>query len=549
MHFDPQSKSCHSDQCFLRPTVLRFVAILLLFTAAFGVRLYNIGKPPLDFSAIRQYQNAHIARGLFYETNSSVSEEKKHIARINMERMGFVLEPRIIENAAVLGYSLAGAELLWIPRVLSSIFWIVGGIFLYLTARMLFMYGLALFSTAFYLFLPFGISASRSFQPDPLMEMMLLASIFSILWHHENPSRNKLLIAAVVSALAMFIKPYCVFLIFGVFILLSIRRMGFKKTIFNINFVLFSFVSMLPSLIYYGYSLLTLTDAQDHFQGSFFPHLLLYPYFWKDWLIMIGRATGYIAFAGAFIGLFMSSGLTRTVLAGLWIGYFIYGLLFTYHIHTHDYYQLPLIPVVAFSLAPIVAIMTGRLSWLFRSKRNIMILVSFSLFLVLGIWFSIRHVQISDYKNHIKTFGAFIGVNPDFYKFISSDFEKEVKIAEEIGAAVGHGTNNVFLTSDYGRSLSYHGELSGLPWPISISFRDRKETGIPLPDKEKLFNIHYITIRTHGKYIQYSPDFFIITAFDEFEQQMDLKDFLNSNFPVLARSDDYLIFDLRKMSR
>ena len=33
-----------------------------------------------------------------------------------------------------------------------------------------------------------------------------------------------------------------------------------------------------------------------------------------------------------------------------------------------------------------------------------------------------------------------------------------------------------------------------------------------------------------GRFIQYTPDFFIITAFDDFEKQPDLKDFLNSNF-------------------
>ena len=63
-----------------------------------------------------------------------------------------------------------------------------------------------------------------------------------------------------------------------------------------------------------------------------------------------------------------------------------------------------------------------------------------------------------------------------------------------------------------------------------------------------LFNAVYLTIRTNGKYIKYTPDYFIITDFDEYNKQMDLKDFLTSNFPTLAQTNEYLIYDLRKMS-
>ncbi len=36
----------------------------------------------------------------------------------------------------------------------------------------------------------------------------------------------------------------------------------------------------------------------------------------------------------------------------LWAGYALFGLYFNYHISTHDYYSLPLIPIAALSLAP-----------------------------------------------------------------------------------------------------------------------------------------------------------------------------------------------------
>jgi len=156
---------------------------------------------------------------------------------------------------------------------------------------------------------------------------------------------------------------------------------------------------------------------------------------------------------------------------------------------------------------------------------------------------------ISSRKKNIKKIANFISINPEFKNFIVDDFKKEVLMAREIGEIVGHSTNTVLLTPNFGRVIAYEGELSGLPWPTSLSLRERQERGLVPLRKDELFNPGYLTIRTHGKYIKYTPDFFIITAFEEFEKQKDLKDFLTTNFPVLAKNDDYLIFDLRGMSK
>ena len=41
------------------------------------------------------------------------------------------------------------------------------------------------------------------------------------------------------------------------------------------------------------------------------------------------------------------------MLAGLWSAYLLFGLFFDYHVATHDYYHLPLIAIVAVSMAPL----------------------------------------------------------------------------------------------------------------------------------------------------------------------------------------------------
>ena len=46
-------------------------------------------------------------------------------------------------------------------------------------------------------------------------------------------------------------------------------------------------------------------------------------------------------------------------MAGLWGGYFLFGLVFTYHIHTHGYYSLQFVPIVALSLGPLWDLVEG----------------------------------------------------------------------------------------------------------------------------------------------------------------------------------------------
>ena len=542
------SETLHVRQGFFKKAIIQRVCVFVLIISAFAVRLYHIDRPPFDFAALRQYQSAHIARGNYFESLRSLPEWRRNVAELNMKRMGLLLEPRILENLTVSGYRILGGEHLWIPRVLSSLFWLIGGIFLYVTAQKIASSEAALFSTAFYLFLPFSILASRSFQPDPLMIMFLLFSIFMIINFFKRPSSLKLISAAIVSALAMLVKPYSLFFIFGTFVSLGIYKHGVRKALFSIQMLIYFMVSIIPTCTYYVYGILTNVGYLNELaQGSFLPHLILKSYFWKEWFVRIGNVIGYIPFAGALIGLFtIKQGFSKALLSGLWIGYIIFGLFFTMHIHTHNYYHLPFIPVIALSLGPVGV---WIVNFLYRHWK-IAILSVLALAGVAGVMVTQVDLEkfVSKNKNNLKTVANFIGINRDFKKFITDDFEREVQMAKEIGEIVGHSTNTVLLTPYFGRTIAYNGELSGLPWPKQSSLRERRERGLRPLGKDELFNPGYLTIRTHGNYIKYTPDFFIVTDFNEFEAQKDLKDFLNTNFPVIAQSKDYLIYDLRMMS-
>jgi hypothetical protein len=486
---------------------------------------------------------AHIVRGMYYEGLDSIPDWKREIAQLNKERIGFLLEPRILEHIVVFFYHLIGKEALWIPRIISAVFWIIGGIFLYLIAKNLFNPEAATISIIFYLFLPFSISASRSFQPDPMMIMLVLISLYSIIRYSQILSWTTLIIAAIVSSSAIIIKPYSVFLLYGTFVSLAICKNGLKSLIKR-DSIIFFLVSILPGLLYYFSGIILGKGLiKEHTRVTFLPHLLLQPYFWKDWLAMIGRVTGWCAF---LIGLFslamVKERFQRFILLGLWVGYFFFGLFFTYHIHTHDYYQLQLIPVIALSLAGSGYSVTRRYSKI----SHLVIIVLFSLITFAGYPF---YKQGRDLNGFGKYVAYLTGANPYIYSFFKEGYDKKIEMYQEIGEIVKHSKETLFLTKNFGRSLTYHGLLSGLPWPTSSSLRERREVGIPIPDKSEVFSTDYLLIRTHGEYIKYRPEYFIVTDFQEFRYQPELRSFLDTNFPLIAGSEDYLIYDLRKRNR
>ena len=73
-------------------------------------------------------------------------------------------EPEVMEHLAVWTYQMIGHENLWFPRFYAILFWLIGGLGLYFFLRDLTGPTGAVIGTVFFLFCPYGISASRAFM-------------------------------------------------------------------------------------------------------------------------------------------------------------------------------------------------------------------------------------------------------------------------------------------------------------------------------------------------------------------------------------------------
>ncbi len=156
-------------------TILLLVGLFIL---ALAIRLYDITDLPFDFHPTRQLYTAVVARGLYYQSQPDDPAGKRVLALDALRREE--REPPSIDGLAALSYELIGKEVLWLPRAMSAIFWVLGGIAVFLLSRQLTSDTGGVAATAVYLFLPYGVIASRSFQPDPLMTALIVFSWWGI---------------------------------------------------------------------------------------------------------------------------------------------------------------------------------------------------------------------------------------------------------------------------------------------------------------------------------------------------------------------------------
>jgi Dolichyl-phosphate-mannose-protein mannosyltransferase len=528
-----RSKEDTGTRPLWREPLSALLALGILSTAGFCLRLYRIGEPLFDFSPVRQYHSALLARG-FYEW----------LLTGNLKTLppDGVIEPPILELLASLTYLIFGGEHLWIPRLMSAVFWTVGGVFLYLIARKMVSPTASLFAVAFYLLDPAIILYSRAFMPDPLMIMLLVMSVYFIVCYHEQPTTGRLMVAVVVSSLALFVKPgICLFQIYGAFFALMVYRRGLLGSLRSLHVYLFAVLTLIPMAIYYVYGTVVGGFLQGQVQGKVVPEYLLEGYFWRGWLEQIESMVGLIAFVGAVIGvLLLRPGLPRALLAGLWGGYFLFGLVFTYHIHTHGYYSLQLVPVVALALGHLWDTAMGYIG---RWDQQYYWRVVVAGLMVLAVVFAVgeQRTTIMGIVNQAEGSEPFPG------KYMGSaliaDYEARTKTYREIGEITGNSSRVIYSAPDFGYPLLYHGRIDGEYWPTPDMmgwWRSRGRTESHLDGattRRELFDDWYSEI---------SPEYFVVIKPEGWSHDRGLRRLLKQHhFANVAKDKYYLVFDLR----
>ena len=125
------------------------------------------------------------------------------------------VEPEVFERLVALTYRATRCGDRGWRACTHPVFWMIAAVFLFLLVREQFSGAAALVSVAYFLFFPYAVIASRSFQPDVLMVMLVIM----FWWLYTRWARTEAwswaAMAGVVGGLAIYVKFVAAFFVIG----------------------------------------------------------------------------------------------------------------------------------------------------------------------------------------------------------------------------------------------------------------------------------------------------------------------------------------------
>ena len=446
-----------------------WLGLVLIF--AFQVRTYRLERPIADWHSWRQADTAAVSRNFIwegftilepkYDDMSSVSEEQKP----NPGRYRYVEFP--IYNLAVSGTWLIFGISELNARIVSILFSLAAIVFLFLLTREFSNNLFALVTAAIFAFLPYNIYYSTVVMPEPLLLFVVLATLYWFKIWLDTEAKLKNILFGVLSilffAIALLIKPFSFFLLIPIFYLAYLKySWDFIKAR---KLVIFLIISVLPLIAWR-------MIASAHPEGI--PR-------WR-WLLN----TSGIRFKGAFFYWLVQDRLGRMILTLPGFGLFILGLVsktfkreqfffysfliavvvyvvvFAQGNVTHDYYQVPLLPILSVFIAKGVYFLFGLGKNLFYRAASLALAV-FLLALMFGLgWREARTL--------------FNINNP---KIVEAGRIADVILPKDARVIAPYGGDTAFL---------YQTKRHG--WPIAY---------LPIEEMRGLGATHYVTVNINSE--------------------------------------------------
>jgi hypothetical protein len=339
------------------------------------------------------------------------------------------------------------------------------------------------------------------------MVMLTLWVAYTLYRWGENPSWKWAILTGLLAGLAAYIKLPAVFPIVLMLVGIVLTTLGFKKAITSPQVWTMAGLLVIFPAIYY---LFVIPASSGEWLGFTLGLLKnwVQPSFYMRWVIFAGGLVDLGVAIISFVGVWLLPNKARIIPLALWIGYFLYGMAFSYHITTHEYYSIPLIPAVALSLAPIAGLIINQITQRSHSARWAVVAV-----LVFSIGYS-----------------AWMGRSILY----SKDYRAEAVAWQRLGEALPKEGDLIGLTHEQGYRIAYYGSRHVTPWlPTAANEQALSGTADPQAGFQTLFEN-----TTKGQ------DYFVVTMMSEFNALPMLKSYLYDHYPIYAEGDGYLIFDL-----
>ncbi len=316
------------------------------------------------------------------------------------------------------------------------------------------------------------------------------------------------ILAGLFGGLAILIKLVAAFFIIGGGVgAILLGRRSLTEVLKQPQIYVMSALGILPGAAYIIYGVWVAGYLGQQFGGRFIPTYFLSPAYYVGWVNMLNIVIGGIPLMIALLGIFFFDKEGRRFILGLWAGYALFGIYFNYHIASHDYYSLPLIPIAALSIAPLADFFFKQLAKLTTTHWS---RIAAYCLLFTGIFLSLWNTRT---------------------QLNSVDYRPQVQMWTEISEKVD-GYSIAGLTQDYGSRMAYWGWRYITTWPTYGDLLYHDDMLGAQHDFEEQF-----------AEIAAKKDLFVVTDFTDLNLQPFLKARL-ATYPIFAEGDGYVIYNL-----
>lgn len=328
------------------------IFLVLVFFLSLGLRCYKLDNPVADWHSWRQADTAAVARNFIKQGFNFLYPQSQKNPSIHYNPQRYFLNEFPLYNAGVaLLYKIFGVKESY-ARLLSAIISSLTAVFLYMLIKNFSSKLIAGLATFFWAVLPYNIYYGRVIMPDPAFILFSVSSLYFISLWVEKEKLGWAIASGLILALALLEKPYAIFL--G----LPIAYLVWRKWEWSVFTRIDIFLVLLLAFIPFGlwryhinqhpegmFGSDWLYNASDiRFKGAFF-----------RWIIF-DRMNRLIFATGGFVLFWLGLITNRVKKEGwffiLWlISVFSYICIFAMGNVTHDYYQMPLVPISCLMMA------------------------------------------------------------------------------------------------------------------------------------------------------------------------------------------------------
>lgn len=486
----------------------RFFLFFIILIAALGLRIYKINLPLADHHSWRQADTAAVARNYILEGFDFLRPRIDNMAPlhssslVNQERL-FLVEPPVYNSIVALLYSFLGINIV-VARAVNILLFLGSMVLFYLLVKSTAGERTAFLSLLFLALLPYGIFYSRTVLPEILMLFLSIGMVYFFSLWLKSERWFHFLVALAFIALGLTQKIFPFFLSLPLaYLLVKYWNWSLLNKKKLLKLIFFLVLSLVPFLAW-RYWISGYPEGVPSYSWLLNQGNLRFTPAWIRWIFIerIGKLIlGVWGLPLLVVGLILKPEKEAGWLYHWWlVAFLIYVTVFAAGNVTHDYYQLPFLPLAAYFL--------GRGSDFLLFLRP---LKFFSRFFCLISFFICSSLMLAFSWYQVK----------DFY-FIQGGVDLAGRAVDQLTPK-----DALVLTGDSNdATLLYNTNRHGWTGGYASYFPNTPES------LEKARSL--------------GAEYYVTTKVGEINNS-DFGKYLLNNYKIISQSDQYLVADLRQL--